>query len=84
MLLPKIYYKGYYITLNGKEIKYNEGKYGFIEINSKDIKSGNILIEYKVTKIQNITKIISIISILYLLIYWIYLLLKKNKNTSAQ
>lgn len=65
--IPIIYYKGYHVTLNNKNIDINKSKNGLIELKTNK-KEGNIEIYYEGTTIYKYTRYISIITIIILLI----------------
>ncbi len=67
--LPYIYYLGYDIKLNGKEIKYEESEYGFISIAIQENETGIITVKYTGTKLSKISTSISIIGIIGFIIY---------------
>lgn len=79
IMLPKWYYKGYTVTLNGKEIDYYQGRYGLLTIDTS-VPSGSVSVNYTGTMVQNISKIISYISLLLFGFYAVILLIMKNKN----
>ena len=79
IMLPKLYYRGYTVTLNGKEIDYYQGRYGLLTIDTS-VPSGAVSINYTGTMIQNISKIISYISLSLFGFYAVILLIMKNKN----
>lgn len=71
--LPYIYYLGYRVHINGKEIDYTESENGFVQINidtSKcDNEYANITVKYTGTNAMIISLIISIISWIAIIIY---------------
>lgn len=67
--LPYIYYLGYNIKLNGKEIKYEESEHGFISITIQEDENGVVNVEYTGTKLSKISITISIIGIIGFIIY---------------
>lgn len=75
--LPYIYYLGYNIEMNGKQIQYKESDNGFIMINIPKGCNGLIEIDYKGTKLAKSTFIISSISVI---VFGIYILYSKRKN----
>ena len=74
--LPYIYYLGYNIKLNNKNINYEESENGFISIKIPKNTNGKIEVEYTGTKLSKISLFISIIGIISFIGYIIY---KKNK-----
>ena len=74
--LPYIYYLGYNIKLNNKNINYEESENGFISIKIPKNTNGKIEIKYTGTKLSKISLIISIIGIISFIGYIIY---EKNK-----
>lgn len=72
--LPIIYYKGYEVTVNDKEVPVSKSDIGTISVLLKE-KEGTILVRYKGTVIYNATKYISLISLIGVIIY-----VKKRKN----
>ena len=66
--LPLIYYKGYKVTLNDKEIPINESENGLIQINVNQ--SGRVEAYYAGTILQHVSFWITILSIVALCIYW--------------
>ena len=75
--LPLIYYKGYDITLNGKELPVTESENGLINIPVDQ--SGRIEAYYAGTIIQTISFCITALSIIALCIY-IYISRKRRKR----
>lgn len=79
IMIPKFYYKGYKIKLNGEEMDYYQGKYGLITIDT-NINSGKISVSYDGTLVQNISKLISYISLtVFFIISNIIIIIKKKK-----
>lgn len=75
--IPKFYYPGYVIKINGKQVDYHEGNRGRIEVENSiqdPIKIINVI--YKGTKIQSITKHISLSAFIGLAL----LTIRKNKK----
>jgi len=75
--LPYIYYLGYNIEINGKQVEYRESDMGFIMI---DIPKGDkaiVKVKYEGTKLSKITFIVSTISIIGFGIYIFYCKKKK-------
>ena len=70
--LPYIYYLGYNIKLNNKNINYEESENGFISIKIPKNTNGKINIKYTGTKLSKISLFISIIGIISFIIYIIY------------
>ncbi|NDW10829.1 YfhO family protein [Dysgonomonas sp. 520] len=75
---PKLYYKGYSATMNGKNIPVEESNEGLIEISAEE--SGQLKLWYGGTFIQKISLYITGISILALCLF-VYLTGKKKKKT---
>ncbi len=69
---PYIYYPGYKVTIDGKEIKNFESENGFLAISLTETSKSEIVIEYVGTKVMFIAKIISIIGLIILIIYVVY------------
>lgn len=67
--LPYIYYLGYNIKLNGKEIKYGESEHGFISITIQKNENGIVNVKYTGTKSGKISNSISTIGIIGFIIY---------------
>lgn len=67
--LPYIYYKGYSIKLDGKSIKYNISKNGFIEIIIPNNGEHEINLKYTGTILYNICNFIAIITACLVIIY---------------
>ncbi len=82
--LPYIYYLGYNIKLNGKEIDYQESEHGFISIKILKDEIGKIEVTYSGTKVSKICTCISIIGtmlfVIYVIVYEIKLRRAKIKN----
>lgn len=76
IILPLLYYKGYDIKVNNKNVKYYKSNEGLIKIKVND-DSGKIVAYYKGTDISYYTKIISLISI----ICFVILVVKKSKRS---
>ena len=74
--LPYLYYCGYTVKLNGKEIKNHESKNGFVEIEINE--SGKIEVDYTGTKIEKAGMIISALGLIGCMGY---LLVNKKKAT---
>lgn len=74
--LPYIYYPGYNVKFNNKEIKTFETENGFIGINIQN--SGFLEVEYIGTNISKISKIISLIGVSFFIVYII--IFKKKEN----
>ncbi|MGN1300460.1 MAG: hypothetical protein ACI4VC_03855 [Clostridia bacterium] len=70
--LPYIYYLGYRININGKDVPYEESENGFIQvkIDTKSCENGNanVTVKYTGTNEMLICTIISVISIVILII----------------
>jgi len=79
--LPLVYYKGYKVTINGKEAAIKESPNGLIEMEA-DV-SGKVKVHYSGTPLQVISWFLSLISILALCIY-IYLSNRKPRNFPAE
>lgn len=62
--LPFIYYLGYDIKMNGKNIEYKESINGFINIDIPENEEGEITITYTGTMIEKISFAISVVSLL--------------------
>ena len=78
-MIPKFYYKGYKIKLNGEEMDYYQGKYGLITIDT-NTNSGKISVSYDGTLVQNISKLISYVSLtVFFIISNIIIIIKKKK-----
>ncbi len=67
--LPYIYYLGYNIKLNEKEIRYQESDNGFISITIPKENSGTIQLKYTGTMLTKISIAISIIGTIGFIIY---------------
>lgn len=77
--LPRIYYLGYTISLDGEEVSYYESENGLIEFELSH--SGHVKVRYTGTLVYRILNDIRMIFILSCLIYaclWIY---KKNSSS---
>lgn len=74
--LPRFYYLGYDIRLNGQKIDYYENKYGFIEMKLKD--SGTVTVKYTGTLFDKIGIIIFSLMIILIIAYFIYDYRKKE------
>lgn len=81
--LPYIYYLGYEIKMNEKNIEYTESENGFIKIDipKNENENTNINIIYKGTKIEKIAYVVSIISALGFIAYIIFINYKNKKNS---
>ena len=77
--LPFIYYLGYDIKMNEKNIEYKESVNGFINIDIPKNENGEIKIVYRGTVIQKITFVISFISAFAFILYIIYVIYKNKK-----
>ena len=77
--LPFLYYPGYEVTLNGKQINTFESDNGFIALNVKE--SGTIEIKYKGTILEKIAYKVSETTLILLCIY---LVIKKIRNKSIE
>ena len=77
--LPYIYYLGYNIKLDGKEIEYSESENGFIIINIKQNENGRVEVKYIGTKLSKASTVISIIGIVGFIVYIINERHKSNK-----
>lgn len=75
--LPYIYYLGYNIKMNGKDVEYKESAQGFININLPENEEGEVKLTYTGTTIEKIAFVISIISTLSFMVYII--IYKKQK-----
>ena len=75
--LPRFYYLGYDIKLDGQKIDYYENKYGFIEIKLKD--SGTVTVNYTGTLFDKMSILIFVITIIICISYFIYNYKKKGK-----
>ena len=78
--LPRYYFIGYKITLNGKKIKYKENSKGFIEI--KLNKSGYVVIDYTGGILYYISLLISILTII--IFVWYILKIGGDKDEEDQ
>ena len=76
--LPFIYYLGYDVKMNMKNIEYKESINGFINIDVPENENGEIIITYKCTKLAKIAFIVSIISTFVFIIY-IGIIYKRKK-----
>ena len=65
--LPRYYFMGYKITLNGKTIKYGKNENGFIEVKIK--KSGNVVVNYSGGSIYYISVFLSLFAIIIFICY---------------
>lgn len=74
--LPYLYYCGYTVKLNGKEIKNHESKNGFVEVEINE--NGKIEVDYTGTKIEKAGMIISALGLIGCMGY---LLANKKKAT---
>jgi uncharacterized membrane protein YfhO len=61
--IPIIYYKGYNIKINGKDIFFKKSSNGLIEFET-DIKEGSVQVYYGGTFLYRITKYISLFSLI--------------------
>ncbi len=77
--LPFLYYPGYEVTLNGKQINTFESDNGFIALNVKE--SGTIEIKYKGTILEKIAYKVSETTLILLCIH---LVIKKIRNKSVE
>ena len=77
--LPFIYYLGYNIKMNDKNIEYKESINGFINIDIPKNENGEIKIIYRGTKIEKIAFVISVISAFAFLVY-IFRIIYQNKK----
>lgn len=81
---PYIYYSGYKVTINGKELQTFESEKGFLAGSFTECSNAELIIEYKGTNLMLISKIISGITFVSIVIYVIYKrkmgLLFKEKN----
>ncbi len=73
--LPYIYYHGYTVRINGKEIKNFESENGFVCIKTNE--EGNVQVQYTGTVIEKIGYVISAVCIIDLIGYFIF---KKHCN----
>lgn len=78
--LPYIYYLGYDIKLNGKEIKYKESENGFISVCIPKDEEGTINVKYSGTKLSKIATVTSIIGITGFIIY---VVIEKRRHNGA-
>ena len=67
IVLPLLYYKGYDIKINDKNVKYFKSNEGLIKVKVND-EEGKIVAYYKGTNISFYTKIISLVSIIFFVI----------------
>ena len=67
--LPYIYYPGYKIKINNKEINSFESKNGFIAISLNEFSGGTLEVNYEETKLMKISKVISVIGIVMFIVY---------------
>ncbi len=75
--LPYIYYLGYNIEINGKQVEYRESDMGFIMIDIPQGDKAIVKVKYEGTKLSKITFIVSTISIIGFGIYIFYCKKKK-------
>ena len=64
--LPRIYYQGYKLEINGEEVELQESENGFLEAVIK--KSGTYKLTYEKTTIMKIANILSLITFLAILV----------------
>ena len=76
--LPYIFYLGYHIKLNGKEIPYEESENGFISIEIPKEEIGNVAISYQGTTLSKVSYFISAIAFIAFIGYVIYEKKKKK------
>ena len=74
--LPRIYYAGYVLTKDGKNIDLYQSKNGFLAFNGNDL-NGTYNLTYKGTIFQKIGKIIRVLTIIIMLIIILY---KRKRN----
>ncbi len=74
IVLPLLYYKGYDIKINNKNVEYFKNSDGLIKVTVNNDK-GKIVAYYKGTKLSYYTKIISFISVVLFLV-----MIKKERN----
>ncbi len=80
--LPYIYYLGYEIKMNEKNIEYKESVNGFINIDIPNNENGEIRIIYKGTKVEKIAYVISMISAFGFIAYIVYTIYNNKKIPS--
>lgn len=78
VVLPISEYKNLHAVQNGKELKTNESKDGFLEITN--IRSGNISIKYKPSILSKIATVISIITWFISFIFMIIKVINRSKR----
>lgn len=78
--LPLLYYKGYFATLNNREIPVKESRVGLVEIPINE--SGDIKVMYSGTFIQKISPYITLISLIGLCLY-IIINNRRKKNEQS-
>ena len=76
--LPRIYYMGYNLEINGQDIELTESDNGFLQATIDE--SGNYTLTYKKTPIMKIANIISIVTFVLCVIL---LIKKKSKKLLA-
>lgn len=67
--LPYIYYLGYKVTFNDKNINYTKNNNGFIEIDLREHSEGILKVKYTGTTIDIVSNYISVITFIAYLIY---------------
>ena len=82
--LPYIYYLGYEIKMNEKNIEYKESVNGFINIDIPKNENGEIKIIYKGTKVEKIAYVISITSVFGFIAYIVYIMNNNKKYKLTQ
>lgn len=77
--LPRLYYMGYSLQINGKNIQLSESENGFLQATINE--SGTYTLKYTKTTIMKIANILSLGTFLILIILLIFLKTKKKKET---
>lgn len=75
--LPRIYYLGYNLELNGEKVKLEENDNGFLT--AKIYKSGRYVLEYNKTFVMRFSTILSMITFLILIVVYVRLKDKVGK-----
>ena len=70
--LPYIYYIGYNVTLNDRQLDLHESDKGFIEIIVNNKENGEVEVSYTGTTLMKVSRIVSILSTVVFVVYALY------------
>lgn len=70
--LPYIYYIGYNVTLNDRQLDLHESDKGFIEIIVNNKENGEVKVSYTGTTLMKVSRVVSILSTVVFVVYALY------------